>query len=133
MDTPRALTVAEGTFGVTPGIRLAGQLVFGHDLDALREAVNRVASAGYRQLVVDLAAVDRFDSSGIATILDIKSAMGDAVERIVLLDVPERLQRALANFGVTSLFVTAARQSDTVRALGAWRPKVVRAGSDGLP
>jgi anti-anti-sigma factor len=110
-----SLSVEVDSTGTVPVLRLRGNLAYGQNLAAIREAVSRLRSQGHTWVAVDLNAVPTIDSSGISALLDIKQGIGGPEGRVILLRPSERVRETLAMIRVTSLFEIADDDPDLPR------------------
>lgn len=83
-------------------------------LRVFREAVQRLPAAG--ELVVDAAALRRFDSACLALILECQRMARRRGSAFVLRDAPPRLLELAALYGVAELFAPVAGDAITTPA-----------------
>ncbi|MBC3839270.1 STAS domain-containing protein [Streptacidiphilus sp. 4-A2] len=88
-------------------VRAEGDLDF-ETADILRDALRTVELQPGRRLLMDLRAVDFFDSSGLGALLAARSLALEADAAIELLPPPEHIARVLDAVGLTALFAVRA-------------------------
>jgi anti-anti-sigma factor len=115
MATPFRLTV--GSHGSVPVLRLSGAMTYGQDLTGIADAVNKVAAAGPRHVIVDLSEVEGADSTGISVLLEINQIVRATGGHVVLLRPPDRLRSALHLTRVSSLFDIAGDDAELARKI----------------
>jgi anti-sigma B factor antagonist len=113
--TITALAVPTGTV-----LTLAGDLHL-HTAPQLREAVGLVVLANGQQLILDLAALDFCDSSGIAALVAAYRHAGNAEATFALTALSDRITRLLTIVGLDQLLTI---HPTTAEAQSAWTPPV---------
>ncbi|HEY7500755.1 MAG TPA: STAS domain-containing protein [Vicinamibacterales bacterium] len=116
MAEPFRLTV--GSLGSLPLLRLGGDMTFGQDLSALRQAASRVAGDGHTRIALDMSRVGITDSSGLSALLDIKQLVGGINGRVLLLRPSDRLRGVLALMRVSVLFELVDDEAELMRREG---------------
>jgi anti-sigma B factor antagonist len=96
--------LSPSSFGGVPTLRLSSRLVFEQNLRQTHDIVSGLLGDGHKRLIVDVAAVEAMDSSGISALLDVQQMVSAVAGRLFLLRPPERVRKALAVSRVTSLF-----------------------------
>jgi anti-anti-sigma factor len=117
---PELFRLTLDSFGGIPVLRLGGRLVFGQNLETIRDAVRRLQREEHQRLVVDVTEVESADSSGISALLEIRRIIGETGGRLVLLRPSERLRGALAILRVTSLFEIVDDETALTRRVEEW-------------
>ncbi len=82
-DQIRVYTLAGYLFGSTGGY-------------AFQDEVRQVASSGIRGIVIDFAAVQRIDSSGVGIVVAMMWSASQAGGRLILAALPERIREVLS-------------------------------------
>lgn len=85
-------------------IAVGGELDFG-TVESLHAALRDLARRGSSPVVLDLAAVDFMDSSGISVLVQAKQRADAAAQKLVLRRPTTRVLRVLEVTGLVELFV----------------------------
>jgi anti-sigma B factor antagonist len=96
-----ALSVEHGEAGAV--VTVGGDLEFG-TAASLRSALIDLAHQGCDPLVVDLAALDFIDSTGLSLLVQAKQRIESQGHRFVLRHPTERVRRVLEISGLAELF-----------------------------
>ena len=83
-------------------VALSGDLSFAHTIAVLEQTRPQVES-GQGPVELDLSAVRRVDSAGIALLLELARAARKAGREFKVTGAPEQLRRLAEFFGLTSL------------------------------
>lgn len=75
-------------------VSLAGRLDV-HVVADVRQALHEAVDAGSGELVIDLAGLEVVDASGLGVLVGAHRRAGRAGRRLVLRDVPPRMQRLM--------------------------------------
>ena len=75
---------------------LSGSLFGSSDSYAFQDEVRQVASSGIRGIVIDFAAVQRIDSSGVGIVVAMMWSASQAGGRLILAALPERIREVLS-------------------------------------
>jgi anti-anti-sigma factor len=93
----RKLTVEFEEVGETTGLyRLAGGLYGTSEAFAFQDEVRRKLEAGMRRVAVDLAGVDRIDSSGVGILAAIITSAQRRKAGLVLASLPSHVEQVLS-------------------------------------
>jgi anti-anti-sigma factor len=115
---PEALSVAVDVFEGVPVLRLRGALIYGQDLQPINRAAARLRSEGHERVIVDLAAVEVTDSTGVSALLETRRIFGERQGSVTLLRAPKRLRATLVMTHVASLFEVVEDEADLRGRLG---------------
>lgn len=105
-----------------PGPDLAVATVVGdvdlHTAPVLRSDALEIIEQGTPRLILDLAQVDYFDSTGLSVLIGIWHAAQEAGGTLVLAAVPGRLSRMLSLTGVDALLTVHATLAEALADSG---------------
>jgi anti-anti-sigma factor len=73
-EAPLRLALAVREAGDVTVVELDGRLTLGSEADFLREKVTKLIGTGHTRILLQLAGLDRLDSIGVGTLLDLKIA-----------------------------------------------------------
>ena len=99
-----------------PVLRFEGALVFGPPIETLRLAVRDLGSTVSR-VVIDVAALDQVDSSGIGAMLRLQGDLQRSGGGVVLVQPSEHVRSTLKTLRVEALFPAAGTAFEAARML----------------
>jgi anti-anti-sigma regulatory factor/anti-sigma regulatory factor (Ser/Thr protein kinase) len=98
------------------GQRAADQVI--DAVDGVINAVDGVIAAGAPRLILDLAALTRWDSSGVAALLAVRQRVdAHPPARLVLAGLPDRFAQRLRDSGLAARFTIAGTAQHAIRLL----------------
>jgi anti-anti-sigma factor len=100
-----------------PVLRLHGALVMGTPVETLDATVRELLASNETRVIVDVASMAQFDSSGLGTLVALQRDLRRASGGIVLVGPSERLRSALGTMHVDSMFQIAETVTDAARLL----------------
>jgi anti-sigma B factor antagonist len=102
--------------GVTV-LELDGRIVFGEETHSLREKVKGLLAAGKKKLVLNMQKVSYVDSTGLGTLVGIRSSVKSANAGLRLANVESRWTELMQMTQLWPLFDVSASEAEAVRAL----------------
>ena len=100
-------------------VDLAGKITLGQGSIQLRDVVAELLAEGKTQIVLNLAAVQYVDSSGIGELVSRRMTTHHAGGRLILLQLPQKIQDLLRLTKLLSLFEV---YDDEETALASFHP-----------
>jgi anti-anti-sigma factor len=113
---PSPLQVTKQTFHGMPAIRVAGDLIFGNEVELLRKLAVQLSAEGGVGAILDLRAVTAVDSTALGAIVEFRRVLGGA-RAVYLLHPPERLRTYLTVTHLESLFIVVDNEDQLARHL----------------
>ena len=102
--------------GVTV-MALDGRIVFGEETHSLREKVKSLLAAGKKKLVLNMEKVSYVDSTGLGTLVGIRSSVKSANAALRLSSVESRWTQLMQMTQLWPLFDVSPSEAEAVRAL----------------
>ena len=102
--------------GVTV-LALDGRIVFGEETHSLREKVKSLLAAGKKKLVLNMEKVSYVDSTGLGTLVGIRSSAKSANAALRLASVESRWTELMQMTQLWPLFDVSASEADAIKAL----------------
>lgn len=102
--------------GVTV-LALDGRIVFGEETHSLREKVKSLLAAGKKKLLLNMEKVSYVDSTGLGTLVGIRSSVKSANAALRLSSVESRWTELMQMTQLWPLFDVSPNEADAVRAL----------------
>jgi len=102
--------------GVTV-LALDGRIVFGEETHSLREKVKSLLAAGKKKLVLNMEKVSYVDSTGLGTLVGIRSSVKSANAALRLSSVESRWTQLMQMTQLWPLFDVSPSEAEAVRAL----------------
>lgn len=102
--------------GVTV-LALDGRIVFGEETHSLREKVKGLLAAGKKKIVLNMQKVSYVDSTGLGTLVGIRSSVKSANAALRLASVESRWTELMQMTQLWPLFDVSPSEAEAVRAL----------------
>jgi anti-sigma B factor antagonist len=97
-------------------LSLEGRITVGPEATALRDKVSALASAGVRNIVLDLAGVDYIDSTGLGALVICATSLRKTGGNIKLLNLSRRHIELLVMTKLATVFETFTDEIDAVNS-----------------
>jgi anti-anti-sigma factor len=98
-------------------LTLDGRIVFGEETHSLREKVKSLLAAGKKKLVLNMEKVSYVDSTGLGTLVGIRSSVKSANAALRLASVESRWTELMQMTQLWPLFDVSASEADAIKAL----------------
>ena len=93
---------------------VAGRIILGDELDALRSAIRDLIGQGKKKIILNLAGVDYIDSSGVGELVGSFTTVRNAGGELKLLNLTQKVQDVLH---VTKLYTVFDIRDDEFNAV----------------
>lgn len=114
----RPLEVSYLKYGQVGLITAQGGLVLGPPVESLRQTLDNLTDHGETQLVLNLAGIDRLDSSGIGLLVKVLQTCKGAGGNIKLTALPKVVMQTLSMCRLLPLFDVYDQDEDAIASFG---------------
>ncbi len=111
-----ALQYIDWDSGEVTVIDLSGRITHGEGTSKLRQSVEEVLERGRRNILLNFAEVFYVDSSGLGTLLEIRSMVAAVEGRVKLMKLRELTRNAMQVMRIHTLFEVFADQESAMRS-----------------
>ena len=109
-----ALSIQPREVGKVTILDVKGRIVLGDEIGDLREAVHKLVEEGKKKVILNLAAVDYIDSSGVGELVGCYTTLRNAGGELKLLNLSQKVQDILY---VTKLYTVFDIKEDEFTAV----------------
>ena len=115
-DGVSSLEIGVLRHGDVTSLTLRGPLVLGPSVDSLRSTLDNLVAHGENQIVLDIAGINRLDSSGIGLLVKALQSTKAAGGTVKLVNPPKVVLQTLTMCRLLPLFEVYDNQSDAIAA-----------------
>ena len=114
----RPLEVSYLKYGPVGLVTLQGGLVLGPPVESLRQTLDNLTEHGENQLVLNLAGIDRIDSSGIGLLVKLLQSCKGAGGNVKLTGLPRVVVQTFTMCRLLPLFDVYDQDQDAIASFG---------------
>ena len=109
-----ALSIETREVGKVTVVDVKGRIVLGDEIGSLRKAIHNLVEEGKKRIILNLAAVDYIDSSGVGELVGCYTTLRNAGGELKLLNLSQKVQDVLY---VTKLYTVFDIKEDEFTAV----------------